>query len=56
MSRALVLMFHGIDGPRSRAVGYSADGHYSVTAARFAAILEVLHAFPGKAALIFRKK
>lgn len=44
MSRALVLMFHGIDGPRSRAVGYSADGHYSVTAARFAAILDGLHA------------
>ncbi len=42
MPPALVLMFHGIDGARSRAVGYAADGHYTVDAPRFAAMLDAL--------------
>lgn len=42
MAPALVLMFHGIDGPRSRAVGYAADAHYTVDAPRFAAMLDAL--------------
>jgi peptidoglycan/xylan/chitin deacetylase (PgdA/CDA1 family) len=44
MAPALVLMFHGIDGPRSRAVGYAADAHYTVDAACFAAMLDALRA------------
>lgn len=42
MPPALVLMFHGIDGPHSRAAGYAADAHYTVTAQRFAAMLDAL--------------
>jgi peptidoglycan/xylan/chitin deacetylase (PgdA/CDA1 family) len=44
MPPALVLMFHGIDGPYSRAVGYAADAHYTVEAPRFAAMLDALTA------------
>ena len=42
MDDALVLMFHGIDGPRSRAAGYAADAHYTVPAMRFAETLDAL--------------
>ena len=44
MPPALALMFHGVDGPRSRAVGYAADAHYTVDAMRFAAMLDALRA------------
>lgn len=42
MPPALVLMFHGIDGPRSRAVGYAADAHYTIDASRFGQMLDAL--------------
>ena len=44
MAPALALMFHGIDGPRSRAAGYAADAHYTVEAGRFASMLDALSA------------
>ena len=43
MPPALVLMFHGIDGPRSRAVGFAADAHNTVDAPRFGGMLDALH-------------
>lgn len=42
MAPALVLMFHGLDGPRSRAAGYAADAHYTVGTGRFASMLDAL--------------
>lgn len=42
MRHPIALMFHGIDGPQSRAAGFSADPHYTIGATRFAAILDVL--------------
>lgn len=42
MGNALVLMFHGIDGPRSRGAGYAADPHYTVEASRFREMLDAL--------------
>lgn len=42
MDDALVLMFHGVDGPRARAAGYAADAHYTVSAARLADMLDAL--------------
>jgi peptidoglycan/xylan/chitin deacetylase (PgdA/CDA1 family) len=42
MRHPIALMFHGIDGPHSRAAGFSADPHYTVEASRFEAILDAL--------------
>ena len=42
MFPVLVLMFHGLEGARSRATGYAADPHYIFPAARFRSLLDRL--------------